>query len=63
MEDLIKEIYWLIGRADPTADDLRGAAKQVAHLIELKRPDLAKTVRNERNWPDQSLFKTPNELP
>ena len=56
MEQLIKEIYWLIGRADPTDADLRGAAKQVAWLIEQKQPGLAKDVRITMRWPDQPLF-------
>lgn len=48
--ELIKKIYWLIGRSDPTDGDLRGAALQVADLIEKDRPELAQEMGDQLGW-------------
>ena len=42
--DVLKTVYYLLARADPTAADLMGAAKQAGDYIESRRPDLAKNV-------------------
>jgi len=57
-KELIKEIYWTIGRADPTDADLRGAAKQVALLIEQERSGYAKEICTAMQWPLRSLFSS-----
>jgi len=49
--ELLEEIYWLIGRADPTADDIRGAAIQISWLIEQFRPEIAKKISERHLWP------------
>lgn len=54
---LILEIYLIIGRADPTDADLRGAAKQVASLIEKLRPNLAARLCAVMRWPAPPLFR------
>lgn len=50
LEKLIQEIYWTIGRADPTDADLRGSAKNCAALIEHYAPELALDMANKMNW-------------
>ena len=49
--EIIEEIYWLIGRADPTDADLRGAAIQVSWYIEEQRPELVEKVSKQNYWP------------
>lgn len=44
MQNAIGEMYFLIARADPTINDLAGAAKQVACLIESDFPEIAESV-------------------
>lgn len=53
----LREIYWLIGRADPTKEDLAGAAKQVAALIEARHEDIATCVCSEQHGWSMPLFK------
>lgn len=50
-KQIIEEVYWLLGRADPTAEDRKGAIIQAMSLIEGQAPELAQEVCSKLNWP------------
>jgi hypothetical protein len=50
LEECLREIYLIMGRADPTSADYIGALKVSAHCIETKHPEIANAVCEQMHW-------------